>query len=53
MEKTFVVAIPGTRVSGVDVSAEPRAWQRMRLHVLAIDFPTDDSTRVSAGRCRT
>ena len=52
MEKTLV-AIPGTRVSGVDVSVDPRAWQRMRHVFLALDFPTVGSTGVSAGRCRT
>ena len=48
------VLIPGTRVSGIDVSVEPRSWQRMRNAVLALDgFPTVTTTGVSAGGCRT
>jgi hypothetical protein len=53
VEKTLVVTIPGARVSGVDVSEYRRAGQRMRHDVLALGFPTVNSTGVSAGRCRT
>jgi hypothetical protein len=53
MENKLAVAIPGTRVSGVDVSADPGIRQRMRHVVLALEFPTVNSTGVSAGRCRT
>ena len=46
--------IPGTHVSGLDVSTEPRSWQRKRPCALALnDFPTVDGTGVSAGGCRT
>jgi hypothetical protein len=51
MERTLVVAISGTRVSGVDVSVDPGGWQRMRY--LALGIPFVNSTGVSAGRCRT
>jgi hypothetical protein len=46
--------IPGVHVFGVDVSVEPRGWQRKRRDVVALDvFPTDNGTGVSAGGCRT
>jgi hypothetical protein len=45
--------IPGTHVSGLDVSTEPRGWQRKRSCVRALnDFPTN-GTSVSAGWRRT
>ena len=45
--------IPGTHVSGLDVSTELRSWQRKRPCVSALnDFPTVDGTGVSAGGCR-
>ena len=48
------VLIPGTHVSGIDVSVEPCSWQRKRGYVLALnDFPTVNATGVSAGGCRT
>jgi hypothetical protein len=49
-----LVLIPGTRVPGVDVSADPRSWQRKRSCSLAIDvFPTVNGTGMSAGGRRT
>ena len=48
MEKTLVLDIPGTHVSGVDVSVDPRGWQRVRPVTVAL-FPTGKSTGVSAG----
>ena len=46
--------IPGAHASGVDVSVDPRGWQRKRPGVVALDvFPTDNGTGVSAGGCRT
>lgn len=48
------VLIPGTAVSGVDVSAKRRDWQHERPCSLALDaFPTVNGTGVSAGVCRT
>jgi hypothetical protein len=54
MEYTMkLVVIPGTHASGIDVSTEPRSWQRKRTCLLALnDFPTN-GTGVSAGGCRT
>jgi hypothetical protein len=49
-----LVPTPGTHVPGVDVSADPRSWQRKRLCSIAIDvFPTVNGTGVSAGGRRT
>jgi hypothetical protein len=46
--------IPGTAVSGGDVSAKRRDWQHERPCSLALDaFPTVNGTGVSAGVCRT
>jgi hypothetical protein len=43
------VLIPGTHVSGVDVSVDPRGWQRTRpLSVALGAFPTVNGTGVSA-----
>jgi hypothetical protein len=54
MENTMQRLIPGTRVSGVDVSAKRRGWQQERPCHLALDaFPTSNGTGVSAGVCRT
>ena len=55
MPRVARVLIPGTHVSGLDVSMEPRSWQRKRPCVLALnDFPTgSNGTGVSAGGCRT
>ena len=58
MEYTMQLAqpspIPGTPVSGVDVSAKRRDWQHERPCSLALDvFPTVNGTGVSAGVCRT
>ena len=48
------VLIPGTHVSGIDVSADRQSWQRPRAYVrLLNDFPTVDATGVAAGGCRT
>jgi hypothetical protein len=48
------VLIPGTAVSGIDVSAKWRGWQHERPCSLAFDaFPTVNGTGVSAGVCRT
>jgi hypothetical protein len=48
------VLIPGTHVSGVDVSVYRRGWQRKRPCPLALDaFPTVKGTGVSAAGCRT
>ena len=49
MEYTMqLVMIPGTHVSGIDVSAD-RGWQRERKCSLAVDvFPTVNGTSVSA-----
>ena len=54
MEYTMQSLIPGTAVSGVDVSVKRRGWQHERPCSLALDeFPTVNGTGVSAGRCRT
>jgi hypothetical protein len=55
MEYTMqLVLTPGTHVPGVDVSVDPRGWQRKRPCSLAIDvFPTVNGTGVSAGGRRT
>jgi hypothetical protein len=55
MEYTMqLVLIPGAHASGVDVSVEPRSWQRTRPGVVVLDeFPTVNGTGVSAGGCRT
>jgi hypothetical protein len=55
MEYTMqLVMIPGTHVSGVDVSVDPRGWQRKRPCSTALDaFPTVNGTGVSAGGRRT
>ena len=55
MEYTMqLVLTPGTHASGVDVSTEPRSWQRKRPGVVTlIDFPSVNGTGVSAGGCRT
>ena len=55
MEYTMQLgSIPGAHASGVDVSVEPRSWQRKRPGVVTlIDFPTVNGTGVSAGGCRT
>ena len=54
MEYTMqLVLTPGTHVSGVDVSVDPRSWQRKRPCSLAIEFPTVNGTGVSAGGRRT
>jgi hypothetical protein len=46
--------IPGTRVSGVDVSALQRSWQHMRPWSAVSDaFPTVNGTGVSAAGRRT
>ena len=45
--------IPGTSVSGADVSAKRRGWQHERPCFLALDaFSTVNGTGVSAGVCR-
>ena len=39
----------GTYVSGIDVSVDPRGWQRNRVCSIALDeFPTVNGTGVSA-----
>ena len=49
-----LVLIPGTAVSGGDVSAKRRGWQHERPCFLVLgDFPTVNGTGVSAGGCRT
>ena len=54
MQRVLRVLIPGTYVSGLDVSMESRSWQRKRPCVLALnDFPTSNGTGVSAEGCRT
>ena len=51
---TQLVMIPGTHVSGIDVSVDRRAWQRKRPVVVALGaFPTVNETGVSAGGRRT
>ena len=45
--------IPGTHVSGIDVSVDPRGWQRKRACIAALAFPTVTGTGVSAGGRRT
>ena len=50
----YTLQIPGTPVSGVEVSVEPRGWQHESARVRTLDaFPTVDGTGVSAGWCRT
>jgi hypothetical protein len=47
-------SIPGTAVSGVDVSAKRRGWDHGRPCSVALGgFPTVNGTGVSAGGCRT
>jgi hypothetical protein len=54
MEYTMQLMTPGTHVSGVDVSVDPRGWQRKRSCFLALDaIPTVNATGVSAGGRRT
>ena len=54
MASTLHSLIPGTAVSGVDVSARRRGWEYGRPCSLALDvFPAVNGTGVSAGRCRT
>ena len=55
MESTKQLVLTlGTHVPGVDVSVDPRSWQRMRPCFLAIDvFPTVNGTGVSAGGRRS
>ena len=49
-----LVLIPGAHASGINVSVEPRSWQRTQSGVVTpTDFPTVDGTGVSAGGCRT
>jgi hypothetical protein len=50
MEYTMqTVTILGAHVSGIDVSADPRGWQRNRECSIALDgFPTVNGTGVSA-----
>ena len=50
MEYTMqLVMIPGIYVFGVDVSVDPRGWQRNRACSIALDeFPTVNGTGVSA-----
>ena len=52
MEYTMqTVMILGTHVSGIDVSVDPRGWQRNRACSIALDeFPTVNGTGVSAPR---
>jgi hypothetical protein len=45
--------IPGTHVSGVDVSVEQRAWRTRPCSVALDAFPTVNGTGVSAGGRRT
>jgi hypothetical protein len=46
---TKLVMIPGTHVSGIDVSVERRGWQPERGCSIAFDaFPTVNGTGVSA-----
>jgi len=47
------VLIPGTHVSGIDVSVDRRGWQRKRPCSAALTFPTVNGTGVSAGGRRT
>jgi hypothetical protein len=54
MESTMqLVLILGTPVSGIDVSAKPRAWQHDRPSAALDVFPTVNGTGVSADGCRT
>ncbi len=50
MENTMQTAmILGAYVSGIDVSVDPRGWQRNRACSIALDkFPTVNGTGVSA-----
>ena len=50
MENTMhAVMILGAYVSGIDVSVDPRGWQRNRACSSALDeFPTVNGTGVSA-----
>jgi hypothetical protein len=51
MENIIDVLIPGTGVSGLDVSSAHAGWSKQRPAVDA--FPSVDGTGVSAGGCRT
>jgi hypothetical protein len=54
MELTMqLVLVPGTPVSGIDVSAKPRSWRHDRPFPAFDVFPTVNGTGVSAGGCRT
>ena len=49
MENTMqTVMILGAYVSGIDVSVDPRGWQRNRACSIALEFPTVNGTGVSA-----
>jgi hypothetical protein len=55
VENTMLaVLVLGTHLRGIDVSVDPRGWQRMRPCPSAFDaFKTVNGTGVSAGGRRT